>query len=51
MPWPRILNNGSRCHEMDRRAIVGGIITSNILELMICPAIHNIWQGGSVQKK
>jgi Cu(I)/Ag(I) efflux system membrane protein CusA/SilA len=50
---PIMFSHGTGADVMKRIAapMVGGVITSTILELIIYPAIYMIWRGRSLQKK
>ena len=49
---PIMFSNGAGADVMKRIAapMVGGVITSTILELIIYPAIYRIWKGRGLEK-
>jgi len=49
---PIMFSHGTGADVMKRIAapMVGGVITSTILELIIYPAIYMIWRGRGVKK-
>ena len=41
----KILRNRSRCHQKNRCPMVGGLVTSFLMELFVYPAIYFLWKS------
>jgi len=50
---PILFSHGTGADIMKRIAapMVGGVITSTILELVIYPAVYRIWRGQDIEEK